>query len=100
MKKEHLIWLGIGALGVYLYVKNKKKKEASNIENVVIEEETTSEATGTGGMRKLYPNQCQTGKEKQCAELCAQKGGVLKDGYCVQGRRTGGIRRRSTRMAF
>ena len=104
MKKEHWIILGVGAAAIYLYMNHKKKKAASEDEVVVVEEaEDESMASATGNSR-LFPNKCATGKEAGCAKLCASSGGVMRNGYCVQGRsvRGGNIRRARTvvRRAF
>ena len=45
--------------------------------------ESMSGATGSPNDR-IYPNPCLTGKETQCADLCARSGGVMQNGYCVQ----------------
>jgi hypothetical protein len=106
MKKEHLIILGVAAVGVYLYMRHKKNKTANAAAAAAnaaaaaeSEEETLSEASGTptGGscIDRYTTAQCTTA----CTELY---GGTLgSDRKCyVNGRAVSGGIFGTTRRAI
>jgi hypothetical protein len=68
MKKEHWIFIGVGAVALYLYMNNKKKKEAAAaaaaMPKVVVEEELSEAGGGAMG------GTCKSNNEALCKSTC------------------------------